>query len=151
MFEIGRVCMKIAGREAGKYCIVLKKEEPGFVLITGPKSLTKVKRRKCNIHHLEPLVEKIKIKAEASDEDILKAYKEANLLEKLGLKVKVEKKAEHKKEPKAEKNEVKKLLSAQKSKSVHEKKKEIKKKPEKNKVEKKAKPKKETKKKPKKK
>ena len=97
MFEIGRVCMKTAGREAGKYCVVLKKEDPGFVLVTGPRSLTKVKRRKCNVHHLEPLVEKVKIKAEASDAEVLSALKSGKLLEKLGIKeIKVEKTAEKK-------------------------------------------------------
>ncbi|MEM5790964.1 MAG: 50S ribosomal protein L14e, partial [Candidatus Aenigmatarchaeota archaeon] len=40
--EVGRVCLKIAGREAGKYCVVLKKIDDNFVLITGPKSLTGV-------------------------------------------------------------------------------------------------------------
>lgn len=115
MFEIGRICMKTAGREAGKYCVVLKKEEPGFVLITGPKSLTKVKRRKCNVHHLEPMVEKIKIKADAPDVEVIKALRDEKVFEKLGFKVvakgepahekpKVEKKPEPKKaEPKKEK------------------------------------------------
>jgi large subunit ribosomal protein L14e len=87
MFEIGRVCMKTAGREAGRYCVVLKKEEPGFVLITGPKSLTKVKRRKCNVHHLEPMVKKVKIKSEASDAEVLKALKDEKVFEDLGFKV----------------------------------------------------------------
>jgi large subunit ribosomal protein L14e len=104
MFEVGRVCMKTAGREAGRYCVVLKKEEPGFVLITGPKSLTKVKRRKCNIHHLEPLVEKIKIKSEAPDDEVLKALKEEKVFEKLGFRVKTaEKTAAEKVETKREK------------------------------------------------
>ena len=108
MYEIGRICMKTAGREAGKYCVVLKKEEPGFVLITGPKVLTKVKRRKCNVHHLEPLVEKVKIKAEATDEEVMKALKEESVFEKLGFKVVVAgKPAAREEKPKVEHKEEK--------------------------------------------
>ena len=85
MFEVGRMCLKVAGREAGKYCIVVRKLEPGFVLVTGPKSVTHVKRRKCNINHLEPLKEMLKIKEDASDEDVLRAYEEASVFAKLNL------------------------------------------------------------------
>ncbi len=107
MFDVGRVCMKTAGREAGRYCVVLKKEGSGFVLVTGPKNLTGVKRRRCNIYHLEPLVEKLKIKADASDEEVLSAFKESKLMEKLGLKLS-KPIAKTKKEHKAEKPKIKK-------------------------------------------
>lgn len=85
MFDVGRMCIKTAGREAGKYCIVVKKLEDNFVLVTGPKSVTNVKRRKCNILHLEPLKESLKIKADASDEEVIKAYEEASIFTKLDL------------------------------------------------------------------
>lgn len=84
--EIGRVCLKIAGRESGKYAVVLKKMKDNFVLITGPKILTRVKRRRCNVDHLEPTPYLLKIKEEASDAEVIKAYEEAGLLKKLGLK-----------------------------------------------------------------
>ena len=97
MLEVGRVCLKLAGREAGKYCVIVKKVDENFVMVTGPKSLTRVKRRRCNINHLEPIEEKVKIKAEATDSEVLKAYQEASLLSKLGFeKPKGEKKAEPK-------------------------------------------------------
>ena len=54
MIEVGRICMKTAGREAGKFCVVLDVLEDGLVLVTGPKAATTVKRRKCSIHHIEP-------------------------------------------------------------------------------------------------
>ena len=57
MFETGRVCVKTAGREAGRYCIVLKKEGEMFVLVPCPKEVTGVRQRRCNIAHLEPLAE----------------------------------------------------------------------------------------------
>ena len=113
MLEPGRVCIKTAGREAGRYCVVLKKLDENFVLVTGPKSLTKVKRRKCNIEHLEPLEYKLEIKAGAEDEEVLKAYEKAGLIEKLKLQPpkaeekpkKAEKEAKEKKpeKPKKEK------------------------------------------------
>lgn len=134
MFETGRVCMKTAGREAGKYCVVLKKEEPGYVLITGPKVLTKVKRRKCNIHHLEPLVEKIKIKSEASDDEVMRALRDEKVFEKLGFRVVTAKPAAKEEKPKAEK----------KAEPKREKPKVVKK-VEPKKIEKKAKPRKESK------
>ncbi len=84
--EVGRVCLKIAGREAGRYCVVLKKIDDNFVLITGPKLLTGVRRKKCNIQHLEPLPFVIEVKEEASDEEVIAAYEKANLIRKLNLK-----------------------------------------------------------------
>ena len=50
MFETGRICIKIAGRDAGNICIVIDKIDENYVLIDG-----NVRRRKCNIAHLEPL------------------------------------------------------------------------------------------------
>jgi large subunit ribosomal protein L14e len=85
MFDIGRLCIKTAGREAGKYCVILSKIDDNFVLVTGPRSLTQVKRRKCNILHLEPLKQTLGIKADASDEEVIKAYEEASLFTKLDL------------------------------------------------------------------
>ncbi|MCK4497516.1 MAG: 50S ribosomal protein L14e [Candidatus Aenigmarchaeota archaeon] len=138
MFEVGRVCLKTAGREAGKYCVIVKKMDESFVMVTGPKSLTRVKRRRCNINHLEPLTERIKIKSDASDGEVLKAYKEDSVFARLGLeKPKKAKKAEPEKPKEKKVKEVK----VKKEKKVKHKKEEKKvKKPEKKKVkEKKAK------------
>lgn len=89
--ELGRVCMKIAGREAGGYCVVIKpagtsKEEKSFVTVTGPKLLTGVKRRKVNIGHVKATEEKVVIDADATDEAVIAAYDKAGLTNKLGLK-----------------------------------------------------------------
>ncbi len=123
MIEVGRLCLKIAGRESGRYCVVVKKMDENFVMVTGPMELTSVKRRRCNIDHLEPVMETLNIKSDAPDSEILKAYQRANLITKLGLgprkakaakveKKPVEKKAEPRKEKppegKAEKREPKK-------------------------------------------
>src|SRR5271157_5845088 len=85
-FEIGRVCMKIAGRETGKYCVVLKKVNDAFVEVTGPKMLTGVKRRRANVDHLEPLPFTVEIKESSADEEVLQALEKAGLITKFGLK-----------------------------------------------------------------
>ncbi len=70
--EIGRVCVKTHGREAGQRCIVVDIVDENFVLVSGPKKLTGVRRRRTNVRHLEPTQEKIQIKTGASDDDLLK-------------------------------------------------------------------------------
>jgi len=71
---IGRVCIKLTGREAGKKCIIVDKLESSFVLIDG-----NVKRRKCNISHLELTDKILKIKKKDSTEAVQKAMKEAKI------------------------------------------------------------------------
>jgi large subunit ribosomal protein L14e len=85
--EIGRVVMKVAGRESGKIATVVKKINDSFVMITGPKLLTGVKRRRANVEHLEPTQYILEIKEDASDEEIIEAYKKANLIAKFNLKL----------------------------------------------------------------
>ncbi|MBS3176886.1 50S ribosomal protein L14e [Candidatus Woesearchaeota archaeon] len=74
MMDIGRLCMKIAGRDAGKKCVIVDKMDDRFVLIDG-----ETRRRKCNPSHLEPLQQTIKIKKNASHEDIVSAFKDIGL------------------------------------------------------------------------
>ncbi|RLG91031.1 MAG: 50S ribosomal protein L14e [Candidatus Hecatellales archaeon] len=99
VFDIGRICIKKAGRESGKKCVVVDTIDKNFVLITGPKNLTGVKRRRVNVDHLEPLEVKVNIKRGAGDEEVAKALIKAlpeEFKEKLGKKV--EEKAEEKPE-----------------------------------------------------
>jgi len=77
--EIGRICVKVAGREAGKKCVIVDIIDENFVLITGPKKLTGVKRRRANIKHIEPLDKTIDIPRGASDEEVLKAIESSGL------------------------------------------------------------------------
>ncbi len=77
--EIGRICVKLVGREAGRKCVIVDIIDENFVLITGPKSLTGVKRRRVNIKHIEPLEYIIDIPKGASDEEVLKAIAKAGL------------------------------------------------------------------------
>ena len=86
--EVGRICVKTSGREAGKKCVIIDIIDKNFVLITGPKQLTGVKRRRANIKHLEVTEEKIKIKKGASDEEVLKALEKSQKLDYIKLEVK---------------------------------------------------------------
>ena len=67
--EIGQVCIKTKGREAGLKVVILSKQKEGKVLVDGKK----VKRKECNVLHLFPLNEKINVKENASHEEIVKA------------------------------------------------------------------------------
>jgi len=58
--EVGRICVKTAGREAGEKCVIVEVIDDKFVEVIG----TSVKNRKCNIKHLEPLEQAIEIKSE---------------------------------------------------------------------------------------
>jgi large subunit ribosomal protein L14e len=89
MYETGRVCLKITGREAGKYCIIVDSIDDNFVLITGPKTVTGVKRRKCNIDHIEPTENKLEIDSKADDASIENLWKSSGLIEKLEIKIPV--------------------------------------------------------------
>ena len=87
MIEPGRICLKIAGREASRYCVIVEIVNDDFVLITGPKSITGVKRRKCNIDHIEPTEHKFEIDSKVDDSKIEELWKSSGLIEKLGIKV----------------------------------------------------------------
>lgn len=49
--EVGRVCVKTAGREAGEKCAIVEIIDENFVEVVGEA----VKNRRCNIAHLEPI------------------------------------------------------------------------------------------------
>ena len=89
MIEIGRLCVKIAGRDAQGKCVIIDIVDNNYVLIDG-----QVRRKKCNIKHLEPLKEKLDIKKNASHDEIAKALK------KLGIEVKETKAKASKEKPK---------------------------------------------------
>ncbi len=79
--EVGRVCVKVAGREAGRKCVIVDVMDKSFVLITGPKTVTGIKRRRANINHIEPLQDRVEIKRGAADEEIAETLKAAGKLE----------------------------------------------------------------------
>jgi large subunit ribosomal protein L14e len=80
MFDVGRVCIKLAGRDAGQKCVIVEILDDKTVMIDGM-----TRRRKCNKLHLEPLNQSLDLRQKASHEDVAKAFKE------LGLEVKTKK------------------------------------------------------------
>ena len=81
--EVGRVCVKLTGREAGRKCVVVDVIDKNFALITGPKKVTGVKRRRANVNHIEPTEMKIKIKRGATDEEVEQALTAAGKTEEM--------------------------------------------------------------------
>ncbi len=65
MYEIGRLCVKLAGRDARKKCVIIDVLDNNYVMIDG-----QTRRRKCNINHLEPLDKVIKIKKNATHSEV---------------------------------------------------------------------------------
>ena len=86
--DVGRICIKIFGRETGEKCVIIDVIDKSFVLVTGPKELNGVKRRRANVKHLEATEEEINIKQGASDEVVIDALKEAGKLEKMETRIK---------------------------------------------------------------
>jgi len=83
--EVGRICVKQGGRECCAKCVIIDVIDKSFVLVTGPKKLTGVKRRRANINHLMPLEDKIDIKRGASDDEVTQAIDAAGLTEEMTL------------------------------------------------------------------
>lgn len=86
--EIGRICVKTFGREAGRKCIIVDIIDKNFVLITGPRTVSGIKRRRANINHLEPTEEKIDLNRGATDEEVTEALKTAGKLDEMAKAVK---------------------------------------------------------------
>lgn len=56
LVEVGRVCIKKFGRDAGSRAVITKVSGKGFVSIV---TSVRNKERKCNVKHLEFLGEKV--------------------------------------------------------------------------------------------
>ncbi|MBI2656002.1 50S ribosomal protein L14e [Candidatus Woesearchaeota archaeon] len=74
MIDIGRIVIKIAGRDAGKKAVIIDVLDNNYVLLDG-----ETRRRKCNILHVEPLEQKIDIKKNAPHDEVSKALKELGI------------------------------------------------------------------------
>jgi len=81
--EVGKICVKLAGREAGRRCVIVDVVDKNFVLITGPRKVSGVKRRRVNANHLELTQTKIDIKRGATDEEVSEALTAAGKLEEM--------------------------------------------------------------------
>ena len=74
--EIGQLAIKIAGRDAGRECLIVQKVDDNFVLVDG-----NTRRRKCNVDHLEFSSQKAALKEGAGHEEVVKA------LQSIGIKI----------------------------------------------------------------
>ncbi|MBI4739338.1 50S ribosomal protein L14e [Candidatus Woesearchaeota archaeon] len=70
MITVGRLCIKTAGRDAGKKCVVVDQLDKSYALIDG-----ETRRRKCNISHLEPLPQTVEISQGASHDEVSRVFK----------------------------------------------------------------------------
>jgi large subunit ribosomal protein L14e len=59
--EVGRVCVKTAGREAGEKCAIVEIIDENYVEVIGGA----VRNRRCNIAHLEPTADSIDVSGDA--------------------------------------------------------------------------------------
>lgn len=73
MFTVGRVCVKLAGRDADKKCVIVRVENSHVVLIDG-----ETRRRKCNVRHLLPLDQTVELKKGTHDE-VVAAFKQLGI------------------------------------------------------------------------
>lgn len=74
MLETGRLCIKTAGKDAGKTVVIVEPLDKNFVVIDGP-----VKRKRCNILHLEPTQKLLSLKKGASHADVVKEFKRLSI------------------------------------------------------------------------
>jgi len=81
VFTVGRVCVKKGGRESGLKCVIVDEMDENYVLVTGPKSVSGVRRRRVNIDHLTPTEKTVRIRRGASDQDVASALSRSNLVQ----------------------------------------------------------------------
>jgi len=86
--EVGRICVKVSGREAGRKCVIVDVMDKSFVLITGPKKVTGIRRRRANVNHVEPLQDSVEIKRGASDDEVEEVLKASGKLDMMAKEVK---------------------------------------------------------------
>jgi large subunit ribosomal protein L14e len=68
--DVGRVCVKLTGREEGKRCVIVDILDRNFVVVLGPE----VRRRRVNMNHLAPLEDVLEINRNSTDEEIVSKF-----------------------------------------------------------------------------
>jgi len=79
VYDIGRICLKTMGREAGHYCVIVDIIDKNYLLIDG----LKIRRRRVNYRHIEPITDTLNIKKGAKHEEVEAAIKQAKLQKKM--------------------------------------------------------------------
>ena len=68
--DVGRVCVKLTGREEGKRCVIVDILDRNFVVVLGPE----VRRRRVNMNHLAPQEDVLEINRNSTDEEIVSKF-----------------------------------------------------------------------------
>ncbi len=79
VYDIGRICVKTMGREAGKHCVIVDIIDKNYLLIDG----LKVRRKRVNYRHIVPTSDTIDIKKGADHKTVEDAIKKAKLDKKM--------------------------------------------------------------------
>ena len=85
VYDIGRICVKTKGREAGNYCVIVDIIDKNYLLIDG----LKIRRRRVNYNHIEPIEDIIDIKKGASHKDVEAAITKAKLTKKMNQAIEI--------------------------------------------------------------
>ena len=96
MLEVGRLCVKTAGRDAGEYCVIVEVVDDKYVLIDG-----NTRRKKVNKSHIEPLAKVLNIKKGDDTQTVQRAFEKAGI----EVKIKGEARTPKEQERKADKKE----------------------------------------------
>lgn len=85
VYDVGQVCVKLLGREAGYLCTIVEVIDKNFALVDS--SSKKVKRRRCNFKHLSPTKYMLEgLKKGATKKAIEEAVEKAGLKEQFETK-----------------------------------------------------------------
>ena len=91
MIEVGRLCVKTAGRDAGEYCVVVEVIDDKYVLIDG-----NTRRKKVNKAHIEPLAKVLGVKKGVDSSAVKDAFEKAGIAVKIKGETRTPKKQERK-------------------------------------------------------
>ena len=72
---VGKICIKLAGRDSGQIGVIIEELKDNFVLIDGS-----VRRRKCSLKHVEILPNVVEIKKSAEHSEIVSALKKVGII-----------------------------------------------------------------------
>src|SRR3989338_1355041 len=72
---VGIVCLKLAGRDANRFCVILEEIDSRYVLIDGD-----VRRKKCSLKHLKLFPQKVSVSTSSSTAQVRKALVDVGVL-----------------------------------------------------------------------
>jgi len=75
LLDVGRVCVKVRGRDAGGLCVVVEAPAAGRVLVDG----IGVRRRKVSVLDVEPTPSVVSVKKDSSTEAVVRELEKASL------------------------------------------------------------------------